>query len=139
LATPKEITAQRRNHADRNCDIRIPRLFKHIGDAVRDFKVQMIVFEDVRFIKTVAQGQLWSSLRSCVWLQSSGDGLYEVKMRAVPVQTLKKFATGWANASKEQMIEAAIRDLPGDRVVKKFDDNQADALHLLNYGLSNLS
>ena len=139
LATPKEVTAQRRNGADRNCDIRIPRLFHHIKEAVDKFKVQHIVFEDVKFIKTVAQGQLWSSLRSCVWLQTNDAGFPEVEIRAVPVQTLKKFATGWHTASKDQMVKAALRCFPEAKKVKKFDDNMADALHLLRYGFEHLT
>lgn len=134
LATPAEVTAQRRNRADRNCDIRVPRLFARIKETVDRYGIREIFFEDVQFIKTVAQGQLWASLRSCVWLQTGEFGFIEVKIRAVPVPTLKKFATGWHNASKEQMISAARKRFPGFGSGRKFDDNLADALNLLAYG-----
>lgn len=133
LATPKEITAQRRIGDDRNADIRIPRLFLHIANKVYIRQIDAIVFEDVKFIKTTMQGQLWAAFRSCIWLQPKPEKL------AVPVQTLKKFATGWHNATKEQMIEAAFKHHPTlCENVKKFDDNMADALHCLLYGIHEL-
>ena len=48
----------------------------------------------------------------------------------VPVGTIKRHATGKGNASKSDMIEAAKRLYP-DQIIE--DDNQADALCLLNY------
>ena len=48
----------------------------------------------------------------------------------VPVGTIKRHATGKGNASKSDMIEAAKRLYP-DQMIE--DDNQADALCLLNY------
>ena len=53
----------------------------------------------------------------------------------VPVGTIKKHATGKGNASKEQMIEAAGLLYP-DQVIE--DDNQADALCILNYAIENI-
>ena len=43
--------------------------------------------------------------------------------------TIKKFATAHGKASKQDMIDAAIKKFPGQTVI---DDNQADALHLLS-------
>ena len=56
--------------------------------------------------------------------------------RCIPYQgtavgTIKKFATGKGNSSKDQMIEAANK--LGHYVI---DDNQADAICLLHYALS---
>jgi Holliday junction resolvasome RuvABC endonuclease subunit len=53
----------------------------------------------------------------------------------MPVHTasLKKFATGRGNASKEEMVNAAI--LKG---YQPQDDNEADALHLLDYAKTEL-
>jgi hypothetical protein len=57
---------------------------------------------------------------------------HQIPYSGVPVGTIKKFATGKGNASKDEMIEAA-------RVATNFlpiDDNEADAIHLLRYALS---
>ena len=50
----------------------------------------------------------------------------------IPVGTIKKFATGKGNASKEEMIEA-VRDRLGYPGVT--DHNEADALALLHWAL----
>lgn len=55
---------------------------------------------------------------------------YEVEYEGVPVQTIKKHATGSGNADKAKMIEAAIVKFKHIDVI---DDNHADALHLLDY------
>ena len=47
---------------------------------------------------------------------------------SVPVGTIKRAATGKGNASKEQMINAAIKS-----GFNPADDNEADAIHLLRY------
>lgn len=48
----------------------------------------------------------------------------------VHVSTLKKFATGNGRATKEEMVTMAERRWPEQRVR---DDNQADALHILDW------
>lgn len=48
----------------------------------------------------------------------------------VPVQTIKKHATGKGNADKQQMINAAITKFNNINII---DDNHADALWLLDY------
>lgn len=53
-----------------------------------------------------------------------------IPYQSVPVGTIKLFATGKGNASKEMMIEAAQKL---DFNVK--DDNEADAIHLLRYAV----
>jgi Holliday junction resolvasome RuvABC endonuclease subunit len=138
LATAAEITAQHRTGGDRNRDIRIPRLFDFLADKIRKEGIGLLVFEDVLFVRNAMQGQLWASLRSCIWLQTGPGGVYEVKLVGVPVQTLKKFATGRGDASKEKMMAAAEKKFPVlvKNLGKTFDDNVADALHLMHYGYS---
>lgn len=55
-----------------------------------------------------------------------------IRAHPVPVGTIKKFATGKGNAKKPQMIEAAKKFCPFQKVL---DDNQADALCILAYAL----
>ena len=53
---------------------------------------------------------------------------HQMPYSGVPVGTIKKHATGKGNASKADMIEAAIA-----LGYKPEDDNEADAIHLLQY------
>jgi hypothetical protein len=57
---------------------------------------------------------------------------YRIACRSVHSQALKKFATGNGRADKIEMIRAAQRLKPGVS-----DDNEADALWLLEYALAN--
>ena len=54
---------------------------------------------------------------------------FEVEFTDKHTGTIKKFATAHGKASKQDMIDAAIKKFPGQTVI---DDNQADALHLLS-------
>lgn len=56
---------------------------------------------------------------------------HQIPYQGVPVGTIKKFATGKGNASKDEVI-AAMR-AKGHPVA---DDNEADALALLDWALS---
>ncbi len=68
----------------------------------------------------------WSHLLS--WCEE-----YAIPCGGVPVATIKKYATGKGNAPKSAMIATAIA-----KGWNPQDDNEADALHLLDYVLSNL-
>jgi Holliday junction resolvasome RuvABC endonuclease subunit len=57
-----------------------------------------------------------------------------VKCTGIPVGTIKKFATGKGNASKEEMMAAARL-----RGFNPIDDNAADALAILLTGLHALN
>ena len=53
-----------------------------------------------------------------------------IEYKGVPVQTIKKHATGSGNAKKDDMIFSASMKFPKINII---DDNHADALHLLDY------
>jgi len=57
---------------------------------------------------------------------------HAIPYEAVPVGTIKRHVTGKGNAGKEAVI-AAVRELGFDPV----DDNEADALAILNWALVN--
>ena len=61
----------------------------------------------------------------------------KIDYQGIPVGTIKKFATGKGNASKDMMIKAAKefveKGTPGDVVKQVEDDNEADAICLLAY------
>ncbi len=56
----------------------------------------------------------------------------DIPHTGVPVGTIKKFATGKGNANKEEMIIRAGELFPDQEIV---DDNQADALCILQYAI----
>lgn len=95
LGQPKEIKQWGIERLTRRKDPRIKRLCSHLAE-LRTFDV--IVFEDVQFSLYTQQTQLWSSLRSCIWLCGKA-----MVTECVPVATLKKFATGNGAATKESM------------------------------------
>lgn len=128
LATPKEIHEQGKNREDRNRDIRIRRLSENLRES---YVYDLIVFEDVEFIKYRLQGQLWASFRAVVWLAPA------MRVVGVPVGTLKKYATGWHNATKEQMAEALQKRHP-KLFLPTMDDNAVDATWLMLYGKTEL-
>ncbi len=55
---------------------------------------------------------------------------HNIPYQGVPIGTIKKHATGKGNASKEEMIAAAIK-----RGFTPADDNEADALALLHWAI----
>lgn len=124
LATPKEINQWGKNRLVRRRDPRIGGLKWRI-----DMRgIDLIIFEDVLFCSTTYQCQLWASLRAVVWLTNCP------RIDCVPVQTLKKFATGKGNATKSEMAKAALlagKELP------KLDDNGIDAYHLWRWAKQN--
>lgn len=133
LATTKEITGFRKARADRRCDPRIGRLWTELRAR---FDPDLVVFEDVEFSSYTKQTQLWSSLRSVVWLVFP-----KAQYECVPVGTLKKFATGAGNATKEMMMKAFYRP----RIPVMFsrrgplDDNGIDAAWIWLWASHNLS
>jgi len=104
LATAKEITAWGKDRKRRTGDPRIRRLCDNIASI--DY-LDIVAYEDVQFGSTTFQTQLWSGLRSDVWLCARA-GITE----CVPVSTLKKFATGHGGATKEAMARALKREHP---------------------------
>lgn len=129
LATPKELREQTKTRGNRRGDLRVERLFWWLRYSGTQWRPQVVVFEDVQFASSTYQTQLWSSLRTAVWLAFSRSYSAPI-IDCVPVQTLKKFATGAGGADKAAMIVAA-RLAPGKFDIRpKLSDNEADALAL---------
>jgi hypothetical protein len=140
LATVEETDEQKKSGADRTGDVRFSRLLDFIERQVRS-GVKRIVFEDVQFMLSSAQAQLWPSLRSAVWAVARSSS---VEIQCVPSTTLKTFATGSASAKKSDMAEALARTdtsaytwnpeaLVLVRQGKELDHNQVDAIWLARY------
>ncbi len=130
LATPPEIRQWGKTRKTRTKDPRVERLCEKIA-GLGTFDV--IVFEDVQFSIYTQQTQLWSSLRSAIWLCGRAPII-----EAVPVTTLKKFATGSGGADKLAMARCFLTN-PYFQNSPKLDDNGIDAAWLWLWALQNLS
>jgi len=128
LATTKEVAQWGRDRLRRRKDPRVERLCEHL-DALGGFS--LVVFEDVLFGSTTYATQLWSGLRSSVWLCAQG-GIFE----CVPVGTLKAFATGNGHATKEQM-SAALRRKHPEHWTPALNDDAIDATFLYLFAKQN--
>lgn len=130
LATAKEVRAWRKQRLTRRRDPRPQRLCELILKKVP--VPDLIVFEDVMFASSTFQVQLWSALRTSLWM-CLGDS---VKFDCVPVSTLKKFATDNGAAKKEDMARAFILN---EGMRGGYDDNAIDAYFIFKWAKQNLS
>lgn len=137
LSTEKDRKAAAHLRLDRRGD---PRVFTLKAKIERLLPLDLIVFEDVQFLSTQLQAQLWASLRAVVWLQATNL----CRVDCLNVSALKKFATGSGAADKDAMARAIAKKMParfvltpGETYVKvtpemrPADDNEVDAAHLL--------
>lgn len=131
LATKKEIAEWGTDRLTRRRDPRIPRLWAYLTSLRPEPDV--VVFEDVPFQTYTWQTQLWASFRTAMWLAFQSP-IFE----AVPVGTLKKFATGYHQATKEAMLKYLLRRFPQERVMG-LDDNAVDAVWLYKWAEHNLA
>lgn len=146
-ASAKEVKEWKRSRATRRGDPRVLRFYSWLTTNI-EVGVRRIVFEDVEFCSQTYQCQLWTSFRTCVWIAVEGRG---IQIDAVPVGTLKKFATGNGSATKSGMAHALARAfpdlytihnsqkgeveaLPSGRIL---DDNAVDALWLYHWARLN--
>lgn len=123
LAAPKEIKSWGLTRLNRRRDPRPQRLCQKVLGLL--FVPDVLIFEDCQFSSTTYQTQLWSSLRTSLWMCLGDSTLFE----CLPVGTLKKWATGNGAAKKEQMIFAARTQRPD----LKFTADSADAFHLWTF------
>ena len=86
-----------------------------------------VYFEEVRFHRGVAAAHAYGGFLAhlTAWAE-----MFKIPYRGVPVGTIKRHVTGRGNADKEAVI-AAVRALGFDPA----DDNEADALALLDWAL----
>jgi Holliday junction resolvasome RuvABC endonuclease subunit len=130
LSTERELRQQRKIGGERRGDIRFRRLRQRIGDAIAAYQIEQVVFEDVLFLSSQAQSQLWASLRAAVWCYAG-----QIAIDCVHTGVLKKFATGCGNADKAAMA-LALAVLPPPWSRRTDDDNEVDALWILRWKYS---
>src|SRR5581483_8203975 len=140
LATDEELEQQRREGKERTLDVRFVRTHAFLTRFIRE-GVARIVFEDVEFVSTRMQTQLWASLRTAIWTAILEHP--HVRVFGVPVSILKQFATGNGHAQKLEMAQALAKQFPASyalegEFVRKADgaladDNEVDAIWLALY------
>lgn len=130
LATPKEVTQWGKERQTRTRDPRVERLCERLS-SLPIFDI--VVFEDVQFASYTKQVQLWSALRSAVWLCGKSK-IFE----CVDVKKLKVWATGNGNADKDKMRHFLERRHPA-QYHSSFDDNAVDAIWLYLWANINLA
>lgn len=128
LSTKSEVAAWGKVRLTRRKDPRIARLCKHVA-ALGPFDV--LLWEDVTFRSSTWQTQLWSSLRTSVWLCGQAQ-----HFECVPVKTLKLFA-GHGSADKVYMSKALKRQHP-ELWKAEYNDDAIDAIWLWLWADKNL-
>lgn len=107
--------------------MRFLRFRKWLGEVLVDLdgKIDAVYFEEVRRHQGVDAAHVYGGLMATLtaWCEQ-----HQIPYQGVPVGTIKKHATGKGNASKDQMIAAAIA-----RGFTPKDDNEADALAILHW------
>ena len=96
--------------------------FRHyLEETIRCSRPAMIVYEEVRRHMGTDAAHIYGGI---VGQLTSICEEQRIPYRAIPVGTIKKYATGKGNAGKTAMIEAAQKQWPG---FMPLDDNEADA------------
>jgi Holliday junction resolvasome RuvABC endonuclease subunit len=123
-------TAETWNLAGRKSDgagMRYMRLRKSLERILGEFEIFELAYEEVRGHKGTDAAHVYGGIVAIIttWCEEK-----KIPYLGVPVGTVKKFATGYGNANKDAMVEAARREFEH---VSIDDDNQADALWILRY------
>ncbi len=128
--TPKKKTKKRKaDHIGKRCFDFGVWLMKMLNDPL--IKIDTIYYE-MPHMRGRRATEVLHGFLTYVQVFSYSGGLHNPIM--VHSATLKKFATGYGKATKEQMIASAIRYVEPARII--YDDNEADAICLLKYAES---
>ncbi len=143
LESPAGMRYAKKLRMDRRLDPRIMALVNHLVEVHQQARLDYIVFEDVKFCSSQAQGHLWGSFRGAVWAFAHLNG---IMVDCLDTGKLKKFATGSGSADKPAMMRALVSRYPAIFQLEKdlvkylrtgtlIDDNACDALHLLTWAI----
>ena len=93
--------------------------------------IDMVCFEEVRRHMAVDAAHVYGGLLATLtaWCEEQ-----HIPYQGIPVGTIKKHATGKGNAKKDAMVSAAR-----ERGWAPQDDNEADALWILDCALAQIS
>lgn len=107
--------------------MRYVKFVKSLNELASTMKIEMVVYEEVRRHLSTDSAHVYGGLMATLtsWCEAQDPKL---PYQSVPVQMIKKFATGKGNASKNDVI-AAMQAMGH----KPRDDNEADAMALWEY------
>lgn len=125
LAGAGDLKYAKKIRMDRRLDIRVNALSLWLETQ----PVDLLVWEDVRWVSSQAQGHLWGSMRGVLW---SFAARRNVQTDCLDTGKLKLYATGSGAADKPAM-EAAVRRRWPELAQPGYDDNTYDALALLKW------
>lgn len=113
---------------DESAGMRLIRLRGKLNELLKSQGIDVIVYEAARNAAPKMQGALviQAKLESVIVMFCEDNG---IEYRGYSPTEVKKHATGKGTASKDQMIAAAKSKFGVD---VGMDDNQADALHILD-------
>lgn len=127
LANRRQLDYAKKLRMDRRLDVRVMALTDWLwAHQIPDW----IVFEDVRWVSSQAQGHLYGSLRGSIW--TFAHKVF-AEIECLDTSKLKLWTTGHGGATKEMMLAAAKKRWP-EHVRADMDDNAVDALCLLMWG-----
>lgn len=107
LAMQYHVKLAAEKRLDRRCDPRVHCLFERIQSLHKIWPIEWVVFEDVQFVKSTAQAQLWSAYRGAVWhFASTTPG---VRIECLNTTSLKRFATNHGGADKIDMANGLLQ------------------------------
>lgn len=112
-------------------------LFRHkLEGAHAKRQIELLVYEDVQFMRGRAQAFLWSAFRTVLWLFALD---HNIPTMCCPVKTLKKFGCGNGNGDKDAMALAYYEKVGQNPKFEALDDNAIDAWHLLHWAEATLT
>jgi Holliday junction resolvasome RuvABC endonuclease subunit len=109
--------------------MRVLRFKNWLHETITQNNIQVIYYEEVRRHMGTDAAHIYGALEGQI---SSQCEELKIPYQGIPVGTIKKHATGSGNASKDVMINTAKAAFPDQQID---DDNQADALWILDLGL----
>lgn len=150
LSEPSSIKAAGEADLDRTREPRFFELANRIEKIVQlNEDLRLIAFEDVLFSKYTKQTQLWSSLRAAIWAVVWKHP--HIRVDCLNTTSLKVFGANHGGATKEMMAAWLMKRHPetfcrkGGKTLKQtgiplvasiVDDNEIDALHLLDWAVA---
>lgn len=102
--------------------VRYLKFEKYLVGKVHQESIGMIAYEEVRAHNGIDAGHVYGGLIAVMQLVALR---FEIPYKSFSVGAIKKTATGSGSASKQAMIDAAIKAFPNVNIK---DDNHADAL-----------
>lgn len=118
--------------ADESKEMRLVRFRAELQKLHNKYGFDLIVFEASRNLQHGPAVKLAAQLQAVIELFCHD---HQVKYKGYSPKTIKKFATGNGNASKEMMMEAANAKWPK---IKLISNDHADALWLLEFAKEDL-